>query len=227
MTALYDALGIAPDATAAEIAAAHRKAAKKHHPDAGGDRDAFERVTRAALVLRDPARRAKYDATGDESAEPDNKGSMIAAMMNAALEKALAAARGNFEHVDLVEIMRKDTLDDIAAIKGEIAKGKEAAARYAKMLKRVQFKGDGRNLLENIVRDRRNHIEQQVGNLTNSLDGFEQLLAALEFYGWQVDEAEQVDLEDFLAGGATATIRVDPGARYRRTGASCFDEQPI
>lgn len=61
---LYDDLGIKPDATEDEIKAAYRKAASKHHPDKGGDKEKFQVVQRAYEVLTDPVRRGRYDKDG-------------------------------------------------------------------------------------------------------------------------------------------------------------------
>lgn len=57
----YDVLGIARDATAGEVRAAYRAAARDHHPDAGGDADRMRQLNAAWRVLGDPARRAAYD----------------------------------------------------------------------------------------------------------------------------------------------------------------------
>lgn len=40
-------LGVAPDASEVEIEAAYRRLAKRHHPDAGGDGEMFQRLTTA------------------------------------------------------------------------------------------------------------------------------------------------------------------------------------
>lgn len=64
---LYDVLGVAPTASAAEIKKAYRVKAKETHPDlnasvGGADADvAFKRVAQAYEVLRDPHSRALYD----------------------------------------------------------------------------------------------------------------------------------------------------------------------
>lgn len=57
----YEVLGVAPTASAEEIRAAYRSAARAVHPDAGGSPAAMRRLNAAWHVLRDPGRRALYD----------------------------------------------------------------------------------------------------------------------------------------------------------------------
>jgi curved DNA-binding protein CbpA len=62
----YDRLGVAPAASVAEIRAAYRESARRVHPDVAGGSDdvsAMAALNEAWYVLRDPARRAAYDAT--------------------------------------------------------------------------------------------------------------------------------------------------------------------
>ena len=60
----YEILGVSPDAGAEEIKRAYRQLARRYHPDISGDERgaAFLEVARAYDVLRDPARRRRYDA---------------------------------------------------------------------------------------------------------------------------------------------------------------------
>lgn len=63
----YDLLGVARDATPAEIRSAFRRAVKEWHPDRNDDPDAgdrFRAVVRAEEVLGDPDERARYDRLG-------------------------------------------------------------------------------------------------------------------------------------------------------------------
>lgn len=61
MASHYEVLGVAVTATAEEVRAAYRQAARDHHPDAGGDPRRMRDVNAAWHVLRDPGRRAAYD----------------------------------------------------------------------------------------------------------------------------------------------------------------------
>ena len=57
----YRILGVSPQASGAEIKAAHRALVKRHHPDAGGDATTILALNAAWEVLRDPERRADFD----------------------------------------------------------------------------------------------------------------------------------------------------------------------
>jgi curved DNA-binding protein CbpA len=62
---LYAALGVAPDAGADAIRAAHREAVRHAHPDVTRNGDADDGLAKRLNVARDwltdPARRARYD----------------------------------------------------------------------------------------------------------------------------------------------------------------------
>ena len=58
----YAVLGVPRGADDAQIHAAYRAAVRRTHPDAGGSSTAFEAVQEAYEVLRDPGRRAAWDA---------------------------------------------------------------------------------------------------------------------------------------------------------------------
>jgi len=60
----YETLGVEADATPEQIKQAYRRQARIHHPDAGGEHDAFVALSLAYDILSDPARRAHYDQHG-------------------------------------------------------------------------------------------------------------------------------------------------------------------
>jgi curved DNA-binding protein len=65
----YKTLGVARNASQDEIKRAFRKLARKYHPDVSKEPDAearFKEINEANEVLKDPEKRAAYDALGDQ-----------------------------------------------------------------------------------------------------------------------------------------------------------------
>lgn len=63
----YKTLGVARDASPDDIKSAYRKLARKYHPDVSKEADAearFKDIGEANEVLKDPEKRAAYDAAG-------------------------------------------------------------------------------------------------------------------------------------------------------------------
>jgi curved DNA-binding protein len=63
----YKIMGVARDASPEEIKRAYRRLARKYHPDVSKEKDAeakFKELGEAYEVLRDPEKRAAYDALG-------------------------------------------------------------------------------------------------------------------------------------------------------------------
>jgi curved DNA-binding protein len=60
----YAMLGVTPDATLQEIKRAYRRLARLHHPDLNKEArdDRIKRLNKAYEVLRDPHKRAEFDA---------------------------------------------------------------------------------------------------------------------------------------------------------------------
>ncbi len=68
----YKILGVSADCTSAELKAAYRRAAQKHHPDRGGDAWAFQQVQQAFESVRDrhDVTRSTTEGTSPMSAKP-------------------------------------------------------------------------------------------------------------------------------------------------------------
>src|SRR6202020_1587290 len=63
----YKVMGVARDATEAQIKQAYRKLARKYHPDVSKEKDAearFKEVAETYEVLKSPEKRAAYDQLG-------------------------------------------------------------------------------------------------------------------------------------------------------------------
>ena len=57
----YKELGLNKNATKNEIKSSYRSLVKKHHPDAGGEKERFLRIQNAWETLNDPQKKQEYD----------------------------------------------------------------------------------------------------------------------------------------------------------------------
>jgi len=141
----YDVLGVPIDADDRTVKRAYRNKAKKLHPDAGGDRDAFERTVKALAVLTDPLRREKFDRTGridDEQADlgPDH-GALT--MLGNMLSQMLAGDEDPLQH-DLVAVMREILTKEEHKERDGLTKMDRAVERIHKIKKRFKGKSAGK-----------------------------------------------------------------------------------
>lgn len=139
---LYDDLGVPADANSAEIAAAYRRAAKKHHPDAGGDAAEFNKVCRAGLVLRDPEKRARYDRDGSIDDEPDRTGSLAMEVLVDCFNRAIEGET-RIAEVDILERTRAEIISRRDQCGMMMEAGKAALEQSKDVLRRLQHAGGG------------------------------------------------------------------------------------
>jgi hypothetical protein len=143
----YDVLGLPADASKFDVRNAYRQAAKKHHPDAGGDPEAFRDVTLAHDVLTDDLRRARFDETGQiDEKEADNHDAeatkRFLIVVSNALDRAQDMARQRnkpafcFDVLGLAKIELIEHIDgvrkQIKATKKKLAMNEDAARRFAR-----------------------------------------------------------------------------------------------
>lgn len=72
MPSPYDTLGVKPTDTFDTIKKAYRNLSRTHHPDKGGDEDAFKSIAQAWEILKDENKRAHYDKTGQAPRKPSD-----------------------------------------------------------------------------------------------------------------------------------------------------------
>lgn len=184
---LYSALEAAPDATDAQLKALFRKMSKRHHPDAGGDKERYQAITHAYDILKNPASRKVYDESGCLPLGSDkvraHSFNMLTQALNQYLDKCPDPKRENL--VDFlkyaVKAARKQAEDEVRALQKKHARLSEIARR---------FKGPDDHPL-------RRHIAQRlravVDERQNAAANVEALILALEEadkFAYEVDPPE-------------------------------------
>lgn len=193
----YKTLDLDRGASQAQIRSAFRKAAKQHHPDAGGDRQKFEEAMKANMILSDPQRRRKYDETGEideasvEQSIPNAMQHIIGFFINACEQ-----ARDDDvpRDLDLVKLALEFFHKQIA----EFEKNKSVGQRKVRLLRKVmkRFKVKDGEIENNILGVAfANHIrqhEQTIAGLDRHIQERKDALTLLKDYSFVVEKSPPV-----------------------------------
>ena len=176
---LYDVLGVAPDATAEEIKAAHRAAVKRAHPDTDtGSVEAFQAVDAAYKVLSDEQSRAFYDQTGRVDRKTDEQAEVRSVTILVMFLNTICTADDTDFESDLLEGVRIKIEQAVNQIDQKISKQQKAAANLEKFKSRLTRNDDeGRDILADLLDGRAAELRQPLDAM-----GFERrcLLRALD-----------------------------------------------
>lgn len=185
----YETLGVPRDADAAEIKRAHRRAVNEHHPDKGGDREKFDEVQTAWLVLKDPDARARYDRGEDPRTGPDNRTAMVTQMAIKAFMEA--ATSGDIEYDDLVRVARRDLEQQADKAALAIEKLAEQKDTWEETLGRItRDESVGPNFLRQAVERQIRDIEDESRRISEHAGKIADAVEMLEGFEYRTDERE-------------------------------------
>lgn len=196
----YEELGLPRDADATAIKRAYRKRASQTHPDKGGSSEAFARANRAMRVLKDPARRAKFDAIGqvdDERASQDPD-MLPWAMIGDLVGKAIGAGDDIFRH-DAIEGLRKSIREHIAALKDQKTKLLEVSGRARKFALRLE-RDKGENRLRRMAEYHAERAKEMAGNVDAQIKIDQRAIELLKPYRFVQDVVQQITIQDQQRG---------------------------
>jgi curved DNA-binding protein CbpA len=157
----YAELDVDRDAPKEQIRRAFRAKAKRAHPDAGGSRDEFERLKRAALVLTDDRRRARFDSAGVVDDSPDDTQGQARGLLAAKLLELLAGAEDPLTF-DAIGRLRFELRKRRSELVAQIAKV-SAGAKRAEALKSALRGRKGKAIVEALLGDHLAKFRQAVG----------------------------------------------------------------
>lgn len=137
---LYDILSVSPEATPEEIEAAYRAAAKKTHPDQNQDdpeaAEKFALVHKAGQVLRDPVKRARYNASDfrDEQEVPDEEWKKKLVSLFFQVEQTLIGDGVSYKHKNLIGLLK----NTITHMNKQLEDNIRETEKYLKIQREVQ-----------------------------------------------------------------------------------------
>ena len=178
----YEELGVARNATEAEVKKAYREKAKTAHPDAGGDIMAWGRLQIAYDILTNPSLRKTYDDTGRiEEDRPDNDRAgalqiiemhfgeiMNAYLLAGAKQKGLKDPRKH----NLTKAIEGKITAEISEAEHAIPTGREVLAFFQDMKGRFTIKDQakvGHDFLTRMVDDQIRRTEEQILGLEGNV----------------------------------------------------------
>ena len=167
----YEALGVSKDAPPEEIKKAHRKKARKHHPDNGGDPEQFLMVQYAYEVLSDEERRRRYD---NGEPEPQNviqeAFSYVANMFKALIDNA----DESLICINIVDKMASLATADREKMKKSVKGWQDKIAFLEQVKGRIKHKGNRPDIMTSV-------LDQQLRGLGNGISMAEKQIEMLAF----------------------------------------------
>lgn len=159
----YETLGVARNATDEEIKAAFRRCASTAHPDRkGGSNERMAAVNKAYGVLGDPAKKARYDETGDDQEKPIER--MAEELLMAVFCQALDA------DIEPVSHARERLASTRGQLESMRVAAKDEITRMQRRVGKTKVKEGAKNLVELILQDRIERKKREVAQQTEAIE---------------------------------------------------------
>ena len=198
MRDLYAVLGVRRDAKPDTIRRAYRKKAAKLHPDRNpGDPAAdaaYKELVDAYEVLSDPARRQRYDETGDPTAPRTTAdGEVLSILVPCMIECLQAITAGYNGGPDAV--CKKNVLNAMkTSITGAIARQKDQLKAITNGVKaltnavgRFSRKDAEPNLLDDVVNTKLREVKAEQARCEAEIEKLQRALAHADRYVYRTD----------------------------------------
>lgn len=185
----YATLGVPRDAAASVIKAAYRSLAQSSHPDKHTtDPDAtaaFQRIQKAYETLGDAARRAHYDATGDELPPEPTLDDRAMQAISEVMGQALKSCDPVFDNV-LVDAERRllEVMEPMKAQRKQMTAGRDKIARA---IERTKARAGNVDSLQMVLQYLDNQIAEPLKKVTDCIEEGERALEILRGHEYTVD----------------------------------------
>jgi hypothetical protein len=209
----YQVIGVKENATEEQIKKAYRKKARKLHPDAGGDNEKFLKLQQAYEVLIDPARRRRYDETGEFDEGPVNgvPPHVVEVLQHAMWEvlwpTQVGPYAGCFDTDPVRENLKTRMLDHMGRTKAELKDRKKEFVKRKKTAEKVlgRFKSkDENNVMEGMTKSLIATLDHNIETSDQALKELQEAIDFLKEYEYTTDKgpADKPDRVMKMLGGS-------------------------
>jgi len=210
----YQVMGVGRDASAEDIKRAYRRLARKYHPDVSKEPNAEERfkeIGEAYEVLRDPEKRAAYDALGAR-----RSGEEFRPPPDWQFEQAGNAAAG--AHSDFFEQL----FGGLGARGGFRGRGFDTAGQVELTVEEAYRGTERRVALEHLVADEHGRLKPTTRELTVRIPP-----GAVDGQHIRVAAQGQPGIGGGPAGDLLLTVRLAPHPWFRTEGRDVYLDLPV
>lgn len=197
----YDTLGVAVDATKAEIKKAFKRKASKAHPDReGGDKAKFQELQRAYAVLSDDRSRTKYDTDGEEGGEhvptPREQAYQNLSMLFTSI---ITENLDCIETIDIIKTIEQNVTKNRMGPKSLIKKMEKRLSKISKAvqkLKRKVKKEGTPDLFEHILGTQAQDAQRNIAQAKEQLEMMDIMLEVAHQYEYDFDYPDPIGTSD-------------------------------
>lgn len=206
---LYEVLGVSETASWLEIRRAYRRLTLKYHPDVPetGSQEAFQKICKAHDILVDPARRERYNRTGDVSEGlPDNHLNQVAlGLISQAISK-LIGSDGDLRSVNLPKILTEHFEKSIRTLEEKLTGLIHNKERAKSIAGRWHAKDDSDvNLIESVINNQFEQLDRMRNNLRGQILAYKLAIEILNRYEFKHDDIAKVVVYAESFYGTTVT----------------------
>lgn len=181
MNDLYKVLGVDKNASQEDIKSAYKEKAKDNHEDRGGDHEKMVEINMAYLVLRDPAKRNKYDRTGETSSESFD------VKFRGYVQQIFMSIIDNHD-VDYTDLIGEFRAYNSNVITDNLNSCKEAKKRLNKLNKVLKRLGDNSGVIGQVVLGNIDGLKMDIAMIEDNIKFLDDCAECLNSYHYSFDE---------------------------------------
>ncbi len=181
--------------TSKDIKIAYRKMAMKHHPDRGGNKDVFAKITGAYELLSNSVRRKRFDETGFWGVTPEMLEQQalgkLTQLFSQVLDSFVSQLNTNLDYCNPVTEVETMLHREEASIMERLQHIKVGTNRYKTVIKRLKSKRKV-NPVISLMESRIQNFIQARENLSNELQVVREAKKQVKDYSYETESAAHI-----------------------------------